>query len=166
MLSCGMSGNFSHSQCCRRSYLYLGHLSILWQTYTRLRHCLQYRIITGQTASGGAFSSDFLSALSADFTNNGTSNSTNSTAADTNLSLNRTYAGASVPVDVYSVSSSSNVNASNLCAALTSTSSGEQSGASCHRNRYVTLNLLPAKTACWLIHILLQLFCLICSGLL
>lgn len=92
-----------------------------------LRCFVQYRIITGQTATGGAFSSDFLSALSADFTNNGTSNSTNSTAADTstNLSLNRTYAGASVPVDVYSVSSSSNVNASNLCAALTSTSSGE-----------------------------------------
>ena len=114
--------------------MYSAHLSILWQTYTRLRHCLQYRIITGQTASGGAFSSDFLSALSADFTNNGTSNSTNSTTADTNLSLNRTYAGASVPVDVYSVSSSSNVNASNLCAALTSTSSGEHLGASCHRN--------------------------------
>ncbi len=119
-----MLGIFSCWQRCRKAtclqvtQAYSGKL-------TRLRHCLQYRIITGQTATGGAFSSDFLSALSADFTNNGTSNSTNSTTADTNLSLNRTYAGASVPVDVYSVSSSSNVNASNLCAALTSTSSGE-----------------------------------------
>ncbi len=149
-----MSGIFFCWQCCRRNYFSSGHSSIFWQTHTRLRHCLQYRIITGQTASGGAFSSDFLSALSADFTNNGTSNSTNSTAADTNLSLNRTYAGASVPVDVYSVSSSSNVNASNLCAALTSTSSGEHLGSSCCRNQSLALNLLPPKTARWLMHIL------------
>ena len=88
-----------------------------------MRCFVQYRIITGQTATGGAFSSDFLSALSADFSNS-TNSTTNSTSA-ADLSLNRTYAGASVPVDVYSVSSSSNVNASNLCAALTSTSSGE-----------------------------------------
>ena len=81
---------------------------------------LQYRIITSQTKSGGAFSSDFLSALSGDFANNGTGSSNTTT----DLALNRTYAGASVPIDVYSVSSSSNVNASNLCAALTSTSSG------------------------------------------
>ncbi len=148
-----MLGIFSCWQRCRKAtclqvtQVYSGKL-------TRLRHCLQYRIITGQTATGGAFSSDFLSALSADFTNNGTSNSTNSTAADTNLSLNRTYAGASVPVDVYSVSSSSNVNASNLCAALTSTSSGEHPGSSCCRNQSLALNLLPPKTAHWLMHIL------------
>ena len=81
---------------------------------------MQYRVITSQSKSGGAFSSDFLSALSADF-NNGTSNS----SSETSLSLNRTYAGAAVPVDVYSVSSSNNVNASSLCAALTGTSDGE-----------------------------------------
>ncbi|KAL3143398.1 hypothetical protein ABBQ38_002222 [Trebouxia sp. C0009 RCD-2024] len=75
----------------------------------------QFRILTSQTKSGGAFSSDFLSALSGDFSKNGSST--------TDLALNRTYAGAAVPVDVYSVSSSSNVNASSLCAALTSTSS-------------------------------------------
>ena len=81
---------------------------------------LQFRILTSQTKSGGAFSSDFLSALSGDFDKNGTTGSNTTT----DLALNRTYAGGAVPVDVYSVSTSSNVNASSLCAALTSTSSG------------------------------------------
>lgn len=77
-----------------------------------------YRVLVSQTSgSDGVFSSDFLSALSSDF-NNGT----NSSSSASSTSLNRTYAGTTVPVDVYSVSS--NVNASTLCSALTSTNSG------------------------------------------
>ena len=77
-----------------------------------------YRIIVSQsTGDGEIFSSDFLSALSSDF-NNGT----NSSSADTATTLNRTFAGTTVPVDVYSVSSAA--NASTLCSALTSSNSG------------------------------------------
>ena len=77
-----------------------------------------YRVLVSQSSGAdGVFSSDFLSALSSDF-NNGT----NSSSGDTATYFNRTYAGTTVPVDVYSVSS--NVNASTLCSALTSTNSG------------------------------------------
>ena len=71
----------------------------------------EYRLLVSSSPDTSVFSPDFLNAVSS---------STNNTNTSTEVALNRTHAGTAV--DVYSVSSSLNINASTLCKALSATS--------------------------------------------